>query len=366
MVSLNESLLDSGRLGVVVLGPDRRIDGCLGTLVSSLAAGSLASEVLPFLAGLDDVLDEIASGQRSSFTLPRVALEQGSLAERILSFEIMPSETPDGLQILVRDESELAGLEQNVLQQRNELALANEALTEAKQRMELALREKSSFLANISHDLKTPLQVIMGNAEILRGDLPEEERQSFLQDVLDNSNFLLALITDLLDASALEVDQLELTEDVVDINALLERALSMMRQVPDGKDRHFTLDIDGESHAVLADPMRLRRLLLNVLGNAVKFTDDGGQITVRASTTSMGDLLIEIEDDGCGIDPLMMKRVFEPFTRGGKAEGSGLGLHIAKKLADLHEAELTLSSERDAGTVVRLRLPKFRVVNAPS
>ncbi|MDH3659800.1 MAG: ATP-binding protein, partial [Alphaproteobacteria bacterium] len=285
-------------MGLITLDPDRKIDACLGSLVDWFSTGGHASDALPFLAGLDDVLDEIANGQRPSLALPRVAIQEGQLADRVLSLEIMSSETSDGLQVLVRDETELASLEQNVLQQRNELALANEALSEARQRAEAALREKASFLANISHDLKTPLQVIMGNAEILRGELPEDEREAFLQDVLDNSNFLLALITDLLDASALEAEQLRLTEEVVDIRALLERILSMASQMPNGDARRFELTVDDGHRAIKADPMRLRRLLFNVVSNAVKFTGDDGRIAVRAGPAHSGDFMIEVEDDG--------------------------------------------------------------------
>ena len=351
-------------MGLITLDLDRKIDACLGTLVSWLPIGSRASDAIPFLTGLDDVLDEIVSGQRASLKLPRVAFQGGALADKVLSLEIMPSETPDRLQVLVRDETELANLERNVLQQRNELTLANEALSEARQRAEAALREKSSFLANISHDLKTPLQVIMGNAEILKGDLPEDERKAFLEDVLDNSNFLLALITDLLDASVLEAGQLKLIEEAVDVSALLERILAMAGRMQGGKERRFELTLDDKKQAILADPMRLQRLLLNLVSNAVKFTDNGGWIAVRAGPTTTGDFVIEIEDDGVGIESGLIKRVFEPFMTGSAAEGVGLGLHIAKGLAELHGADLSLLSEPGSGTTAVLCLPKFRVLSA--
>ena len=362
LMTLSQSLLDKGRMGLITLDPDWKVDACYGSLASSFSVGCRASEMMPVLTGLDDILDDIVQGRRAPLKLPRVALEGGRLADKVLSFEIMPSEPPNRLQILIRDETELAALEQNVLQQRNELALANQALEEARQRAEAALREKSVFLANISHDLKTPLQVIMGNAEILRGDLPEVERDGFLQDVLDNSNFLLALITDLLEASALEAGQLRLIEEPIEIRAMLERVVSMARQMPNGSKRFFELDLDGSRNSVVADPMRLQRLLLNVVGNAVKYTDDGGHITVGVDLASDGDIIIEIEDDGCGIEPDLAKRVFEPFIMGGSGEGSGLGLHIAKGLADLHDAELALTSKPGVGTKASLRLPRSRVV----
>ncbi len=349
-------------MGLITLDRDRNVEACVGRLVSKILPGRPAYETLSVLAGLDDVLDEIATGERSSFSLPRVTLKEGPLADRMLSLDIAPSDMSGSVQILLKDEVELGGMEQRVLQQRNELALTSQALKEAKERAEAALRAKASFLANISHDLKTPLQVIIGNAEILRANLPEEEREAFLQDVLDNSNFLLALITDLLDASSLEADQLKLTEDTINVGVLVERVLSMARGMPNGRDRCFDVSVEPSDSAIVADPMRLQRLLLNLISNAVKFTGRGGRIAVDARRDDMGRFVIGIEDNGCGIEPDLMKRIFEPFTMGGLAEGSGLGLHIAKGLADLHGADLDLSSKPGAGTTVRLSLPGSRIV----
>ncbi|NJO36258.1 MAG: HAMP domain-containing histidine kinase [Rhizobiales bacterium] len=351
-------------MGLIALDQQHRIDACWGTLVHGLPLGTKATDAMPFLAGLDDVLDDIKEGKRCSLTLPRLALKQGNWTDKVLSLDVALSEDTGGLRILIRDETDLGHLEQKVLQQRNELALANEELAHAKKRAEAALREKASFLANISHDLKTPLQVIIGNAEILRGDLCQEEREAFLQDVLENSNFLLCLMNDLLDASALEANQLKLTEEAVDIKAMLERILSMVRKMPNGRERRFDVRIDDHDQAIMADPMRLQRLLLNIVSNAVKFTDRGGRISVRAGSDHKGNFAIEVEDDGCGIDDDLMKRVFEPFTMGARSDGSGLGLHIAKGLADLHEAKLTLSSEPGVGTTARLCLPRSRIVNS--
>jgi two-component system CheB/CheR fusion protein len=351
-------------MGLITLGRDRKVDACVGALADEVLQGRPVSETLPVLIGLDGVLEEVAQGKRSSFSLPRVSFGEGALAEKVVSLEIVPSDLSGCAQILLRDETELSGLEQRVLQQRNELALASEALNEAKERAEAGFRAKAAFLANISHDLKTPLQVIIGNAEILRGNLPEEEREAFLKDVLENSNFLLALITDLLDASSIEADQMELTEDVVHVGALMERVLSMARGMPKGRDRRFEVSIDPSDSAIIADPMRLQRLLFNLIGNAVKFTEYGGRIAVDARADNEGRFVIGIEDDGCGIEPELMKRCFEPFAKGGLAEGSGLGLHIAKGLADLHGADLDLSSEPGAGTRVQLSLPEFRMVKS--
>ncbi|MGI9436419.1 MAG: sensor histidine kinase [Geminicoccaceae bacterium] len=274
----------------------------------------------------------------------------------------MPSLEPGRLQIVFRDETEIATLEQKIVQQRNELSLAYDALNTAKERVEAALREKTTLLANVSHDLKTPLQVIMGNAEILRNDLPDEERKAFLRDIADNSTYLLTLITDLLDASAIDAAQMELSEETIDINEMLARILSMAKRLPGATSKRFEFVASDDQTMILADPMRLQRLLLNILSNAVKFTDDEGHVVVRVGRTGTGDLMLEVEDNGCGIEPIMKDRIFEPFTRSGRAEGTGLGLHIAKGLAELHDGDLSISSRIGVGTTAKLRLPKCRLI----
>jgi len=362
MTILSRSLLDNAKIGLITLGPDHRIVACEGKLVDWLSQGAEATQAIPFLTGLGGILDDIKQERMSSFSLPRVGWGDSLRSHQVLSLEIIPADVPGHLQIILRDETDVARLERNILQQRNELSLANVALAEAKERAEELLREKASFLASVSHDLKTPLQVIMGNAEILRSDLSREERDRFLQDVWDNSNFLLSMITDLLDASALEADQLALTEEPVEIRSILERVLSTARQIPEGNDRRFALLVEDENQRIMADPMRLRRLLTNLVGNAVKFTEGGGHIDVNAQGTDSGYYLISVKDDGCGIDSKLIDRVFDPFVMGGSSDGSGLGLYIAKGIAELHGAALSIRSEIGQGTSVELKLPKSRLV----
>ena len=349
-------------MGLVVLDPDHNIRACHGKLVDWLTPGPKAVEAIPVLVGLEEVLDQIAAGELPSFSLSRVSWDGSGVDDRVFSLEIAADDEPGFLHLVFRDETEIATLEQEIVQQRNELSLAYDELTKAKDRAEQALREKAALIANVSHDLKTPLQVIMGNAEILRSELPRADRDGFLQDILDNSNFLLTLINDLLEASALEAEQLALVEEPIDIDRMLERVLTMARQLPGGESREFALATDKMSPLVKGDPMRFQRLLLNIVSNAVKFTSDRGHVTIRAERTDDGDLKLEISDDGCGIEPDMMDHVFEPFTRSGSAEGSGLGLHIAKGIASLHDADLSLKSEPGRGTTATLHLPKSRLV----
>jgi signal transduction histidine kinase len=363
MTALSHSLLDGGKVGLIRIGSDLKIESCSGKLVDWLSTGDVATEVIPFLTGLEGILESILKGKTPSFSLPRVGWSHAGRNEEVLSLEIIPGDAPGTLQLVLRDETELAVLERNILQQRNELALASQALAAAKEKAESLLMEKTTFLASISHDLKTPLQVIIGNAEILRGDVPEEERDVFLQDIVENGDFLLAMITDLLEASALDAGQLILTEEPVDVRPMLEQVVSIARRMPHGTERKIKLSMDESEQTILVDSMRLKRLLVNLVGNAVKFTEDGGQIALHAHRTDAGSFLIEVEDDGCGISPKLIDRVFDPFVMGETSDGSGLGLHIAKGLADLHGAKLSIASEPGQGTRVGLQLPKSRFVD---
>lgn len=349
-------------MGLIVVDAARKICACHGELVAWLKTERPATEAISVLVGLDDILDQIAAGDLASFSLPRVSWPEAEVAGRVLSLDIVRADEPDLLHLLLRDETEIAILEQEVIQRRNELSLSHDALAKAKERAEDLLQEKVAFLANVSHDLKTPLQVIMGNAELLQDNLPSADRDAFLNDILENSTFLLSLISDLLDASTLEAQQQALTEEPIDVHAMLERVLTMARKIPGCQARQFTLLHDDEAIVLRGDAMRFLRLLLNIVSNAVKFTGEDGQIDIKARRTETGGLVVEVKDDGCGIDPDLLGHVFEPFTRSGQAEGSGLGLHIAKSIAAMHDADLSLVSEPGHGTTATLQLPKDRVM----
>jgi signal transduction histidine kinase len=366
LAALSERWLESGRIGLVTLDPDRRVSARHGRLVRWFPLQAEAADAIPFLVGLEQVLDEVAAGARTTFELAKLGWVRPDGAAEVLSLSILKGEAPGTLEIWFQDETETAALHQELVQSRNELALREAALIEARATAEAALRAKAAFLANVSHDLKTPLQVIIGNAEILGGAdvaaLAADERDLYLEDIRENGAFLLSLITDLLEGSALEAGKVELAEEPVALRPFLERLLAMVRQLPEAERREISLEPDGADHRLLADPMRLQRLLLNLLANAVQYSGAGGRVRLRAGTAGEGDLLIEVEDDGPGIEPTLRERLFEPFSPGANTRGSGLGLHIAKGIAEVHGATLDLASPEAGGTKASLRLPASRLL----
>ncbi len=362
-----DRLIATGRFGLIQLDRDLCVQARHGAWLGWLAPGAQAIQALPMLLGYEPALRAIAAGQRPSLLLPRLAWPGGPLGERVIALEVLPAGDGAGLLLWLQDASELAALEQQVVQQRNELSLAEAALVAARAAAEAAHAAKSAFLANLSHDLKSPLQVILGNAALLadEGALAAAERPQFLQDIAASGQFLLAMISDLLEVAALESGRLELSEEPVDLALVLERSLALARGLPGAAERQLACRLPSVRPWLLADPIRLQRILANLLSNAIKFTTPGGLIDVALQAEAAGPLVVTVSDDGCGIDPARQVRLFEPFQTPAAGGGSGLGLHAARGLAELHQGSLTIRSEPGVGTVACLTLPAERRTEPP-
>lgn len=234
----------------------------------------------------------------------------------------------------------------------------------------LANRGKTEFLANISHELRTPLHAIIGFAELARDDLGGRPHLThcagYLADIKDAGDHLLSLVNDLLDLARVESGRLELREEDFNVIRVLESCARLM--LPKVQEGHLTLSMHLPDKAwfVRGDERLLRQAVLNVLGNAVKFTPAGGQIQMDMADQPDG-VLIRIMDTGRGIAPEHLSRVLEPFEQGDGAlarhhDGVGLGLALARRFLELHEGTLQLMSRVDIGTTVHLRLPTTRIV----
>ncbi|MDH3770792.1 MAG: HAMP domain-containing histidine kinase, partial [Nitrospirota bacterium] len=315
LTTVGEHLIDAGRSGIVVIDRALEVRQRRGALVQWVPLGGTVTSALPFLVGYEQSLADVMAGARARLGLPRIGWQGGPFADDVLSLEVLPGLNADTAILWFQDETEVARLEQQVLQQRNELALANGALEEAHARAEEAHRAKSAFFANISHDLKTPLQVIIGNAEILRNEAGANgaREETFLRDIEDSGQFLMSLIVDLLEVAALESGDLAMVEEPTELGALVDQSLAMVRALPDAEGRHFSVSMPDERWLIMADPVRLKRVLVNLLGNAVKFTRDDGRIGVQIDASPDGGLVLQVRDDGCGMDADLERRALEPF-----------------------------------------------------
>ena len=247
-----------------------------------------------------------------------------------------------------------------------------EALRAAKEEAERASEAKSDFIAHVSHDLRTPLTAIIGFADALSGGyfgpLPPKQKE-YIDTIGISAQHLLALINNLLDVAKIEAGRYELEEEEIDLADMVERSLRMVQLRAD--QQGITI-VNRVSEAwLVADANALQQMLLNLLSNAVKFTPSGGTVSIATSPAPEGGLDVTVRDTGVGIPPEYRDQVMLPYVRvtgGRRAEGTGLGLPLAKALIELHGGAILLESELGQGTGVTLRFPAARILSvaAPS
>ena len=249
-------------------------------------------------------------------------------------------------------------------EQTAELSVLNAKYLAEKDRAEAANKAKSEFLANMSHELRTPLNAIIGFSEILQsrmfGPLGSEKYAEYANDINSSGKHLLGVINDILDMSKIEAGRLQLQSENIDIAPLIEETLRLIAVQAESK----SLDVESKISDGLTlngDRRAIKQVLLNLLSNALKFTDEGGRIAVRARRHT-GAVTISIEDSGIGIPSSAMKTIGQPFEQvqnqfSKSKGGSGLGLAISRALVALHGGAMKIRSRPNVGTIVSLRLP---------
>jgi signal transduction histidine kinase len=247
--------------------------------------------------------------------------------------------------------------------------LAEIELRRTKELAELANRSKVDFLANISHEFRTPLNAIIGFAEVIQnklfGDVGSERYKEYIDDIHESGKHLLELVSDLLDISRLEAGRLELSESYVDVNRLVGSCVRMVRDRASISGVSVAADLPDRSPTLFADERKVKQILLNLLANAIKFTLRGGNVRVSLDWPEGGDMAIVVTDNGIGIAEADLATALEPFGQidsglDRKHEGAGLGLPLSRGLAELHDARLEIRSEVDVGTNVSVIFPKSR------
>jgi|GEM_PF-1676088 len=244
-------------------------------------------------------------------------------------------------------------------------------LRQEKERAETANRTKTEFLANMSHELRTPLNAIIGYSEMMEketfGPVGTDRYKDYLSHISGSGHHLYGLINDLLDVSRIETDEFSLDEDVFAVEALIEECLAVSRIR--AEEMGNTVSFEGAQRlpSLKADHRRIKQVLLNLIHNAIKFTNAGGTVQVRAEGGPNDGFCIVVADDGIGIAECDLEKVFDMFGQvdgslARKYDGAGLGLPLSQKLIQKHGGELRLESVSGQGTNAVISFPAERVL----
>ncbi|HBG69336.1 MAG: hypothetical protein A2W93_16225 [Bacteroidetes bacterium GWF2_43_63] len=296
---------------------------------------------------------DIYNGLNPELFKHRILMKDGSYSWFETSCQVVRDEGPDKIKIVAvcRDISKIIKTEQ--LQMEKDLA-------------EAASRAKSEFLANVSHEIRNPLNSIVGMAKTLSRTQLSNDVQDIVDAILTSSDNLLNIINDVLDLSKIEANRIELENKDFNVDGIFNEVRSMFKSVAINKSLHFEIRKDVSVPARLrGDEIRLRQMVINLVGNAVKFTDKGS-VNVRVSATPAPDgqtlLTTEVEDTGIGIKKEDIGKLFQSFTQldsssTKKFSGTGLGLAIVKSFAEMMGGEISVESEFGSGSRFVLKIP---------
>jgi signal transduction histidine kinase len=247
-----------------------------------------------------------------------------------------------------------------------ELEAAHAELIEAQRRAEMANRCKSEFVANMSHELRTPLNAVIGFTDVIRnetfGPIGNGRYRQYIDDISHSGVHLLRMINELLDFAKIDAGKLEVQFEEVNPLEVIGSVMPLVELQAEQAGIKLHVDDQAEPPLLLADPHRLRQVLINLLSNAIKFTPAGGRVRVMPALDGDGSFSIAVADTGIGMSAKDVAIALEPFGQveqgiARKYQGTGLGLTIAKKLAELQGGRLDIESEVGKGTTVHIRFP---------
>jgi PAS domain S-box-containing protein len=246
---------------------------------------------------------------------------------------------------------------------------AESELLDAKRAAERASSQKSDFLAKISHEIRTPLNAIIGFAEVMLeerfGPVGNERYREYLRDIHASGGHVISLVNDLLDLAKIEAGRLELSFTSVNLNDVVSSCVALMQ--PQASRGRIVLrnSLAPKLPPVVADERSMRQVVLNILSNAIKFTDAGGQVIVSTTLTERGEVTLRVRDTGIGMTDKEVETALEPFRQLATARvsgGTGLGLPLTKALVEANRGALNISSVKNEGTLVEIVMPRTRVL----
>ena len=326
--------------------------------------------------------EQLAAGKRNLILQPEWIKDKNSETTILLTtFQEMAISLEESERMSETYLEQLRQKHQTQIELSNQLKVMNDelegkvaartlALVQAIDALKKADDVKSRFLANMSHELRTPLSAIISSAEALIGRILgplTEKQEKHIQNSLNSGHHLLQLINDILDICKIEAGKMTLSLSEFYISGIIENSCAVVRSIATHKNIELIVRIEPADFKMVADATKIKQILYNLLSNAVKFTPDNGKVEIEAYQQDQF-LQIRIRDNGIGIKEEDQERVFVEFEQVDNSyqrmyEGTGLGLPLTKKLVEMHDGQIFLSSKEGAGTEIVVTLPRKEGIN---
>ena len=324
-----------------------------------------------FMTALAETVDKIKGFDLGAADYITKPFQQEEVLARIqthLDVYRLQNELLEKNRQLAEKEQVLQAKNQQLEQQNRTLQTLSEALQQAKEAAEAANQAKSRFIANMSHELRTPMNAILGYSEMLKEEAEEIEEHGFVKDLSKihiSGKHLLSLINDILDFSKIEAGKMDLFLEAFPISQLLDEVEVTVQPLVDKNQNRFEIVCAVEHEEIFNDLTKLRQIIINLISNAAKFTQRGQiALEVTQSDDSEGAVWIDfaVRDSGIGMTPEQVGKLFQAFTQADasttrKYGGTGLGLTISKRFAEMMGGEISVQSEADKGSTFTLRVP---------